>query len=39
MGAPKKFLEDNAGEFANSKFTDMCGNLDVFMMNTAAESP
>ena len=39
MGAPKMFLADNGGEFANPEFTDMCRNLNVFMMNTAAESP
>ena len=38
MGAPKKLLADNGGEFANPEFTDMCRNLNVFMMNTAAES-
>ena len=39
MGALKKFLADNGGEFANPELTDMCGNVNVFMMNTAAESP
>ena len=39
MGALKKFLADNGREFANPKFTDMCGNLNVPMMNTATESP
>ena len=39
MGTPKKFLADNGEKFANPEFTDMCENLNVFMMNTGAESP
>ena len=35
MGAPKKFLADNGGEFANPEFTDMCGNLNVFVEHSS----
>ena len=33
------FLLDLGGEFANQDFLDMCENLNIFVMNTAAESP
>ena len=39
LGAPKKFLTDNGGEFANEEYKDMCANLNVEIMNTAAYSP
>ena len=39
MGPPKKFLADNGGEFANEIFRDMCANLNIEVMNTAAYSP
>ena len=39
LGAPKKFLADNGGEFANEEYKDMCANLNVEIMNTAAYSP
>ncbi|CAG2226055.1 unnamed protein product [Mytilus edulis] len=39
MGPPKRFLADNGGEFANEIFRDMCANLNIDVMNTAAYSP
>ena len=39
LGAPKKFSADNRGEFANEEYKDMCANLNVEIMNTAAYSP
>lgn len=39
VGSPDKFLADNGGEFANEEFYDMCENLNIRMMHTAAESP
>lgn len=39
LGAPKKFLCDNGGEFANNMFLDMCENTNIQVMHTAAYSP
>ncbi|XP_045105480.1 uncharacterized protein LOC123500989 [Portunus trituberculatus] len=39
LGAPRKFLCDNGGEFANSTFLDMCENMNICIMHTAAHSP
>ena len=39
FGAPAKFLADNGGEFANVEFKDMCENLNIEVLHTAAESP
>ena len=39
LGCPKKILTDNRGEFANDEFRDMCENLNITVMTTAAESP
>ncbi|MES9884882.1 MAG: transposase family protein [Sedimenticola sp.] len=39
MGSPKKFLAGNGGEFANETFRDMCHNLNIEVLNTAAYSP
>ncbi|CAL4132571.1 unnamed protein product, partial [Meganyctiphanes norvegica] len=39
LGIPSKFLCDNGGEFANEKFKDMCENLNITVLHTAAESP
>ena len=39
MGPPKKFLADNGGEIANEIFWDMCANLNIEVMDTAAYSP
>lgn len=39
IGPPKRFLADNGGEFANEAFRDMCANLNIEVMNTAAYSP
>ena len=39
FGSPKKFLADNGGEFANEEFKDMCENLNIEVLHTAAESP
>lgn len=38
-GAPNNVLVDNGGEFYNSKFKDMCNNLNIRMYASAAESP
>ena len=39
FGAPQKLLSDNGGEFANAEFVDLCENLNINFMTTAAESP
>ncbi len=39
MGAPKKFLADNGGEFANDEFRDMAENLNIEVWNSAGLSP
>ena len=39
LGCPEKILCDNGGEFANAEFMDMCENLNIRMICTAAESP
>ena len=39
FGAPKKFLADNGGEFANAKFLEMAESLNIRVMHTAGESP
>lgn len=39
FGAPKRFLADNGGEFGNEQYKDMCGNLNIEVVHTAAESP
>ena len=39
FGCPEKVLSDNGGEFANSTFVDLCENLNINFMTTAAESP
>ena len=39
FGTPAKFLADNGGEFANVEFKDMCENLNIEVLHTAAESP
>ena len=39
FGAPQKVLSDNGGEFANAKFMDMCQNLNINFLTTAAEAP
>ena len=39
LGAPKKFLADNGGEFANEEYKDMSSNLNIELINTAAYSP
>lgn len=39
FGVPKKVLSDNGGEFANAEFVDMCQNLNISFVTTAAESP
>ena len=38
FGAPKRILSDNGGEFCNRQFYDMCDNLNILFMNTAAEA-
>lgn len=39
LGAPMKFLCDNGGEFANKLFLEMCENMNIQVMHTAAYSP
>ena len=39
LGSPKKILADNGGEFENERFRDMCENLNIHILNIAAESP
>ena len=39
FGTPQKVLSDNGGEFANHDFEDMCRNLNINFMTTAAEAP
>ena len=39
LGAPKKFLCDNGGEFANNIFLDLCENMNIEVMHSAAYSP
>ena len=39
FGAPKKFLTDNGGEFANAEFFEMCEAMNITVNITAAESP
>ena len=39
FGTPKKVLSDNGGEFANNEFSEMCENLNINHITTAAESP
>ena len=39
FGAPKKVLSDNGGEFASEEFVDMCQNLNINFITTAAEAP
>ena len=37
-GSAEKFLTDNGGEFANSKFIEMCKSMNIKVITTAAES-
>ena len=39
FGCPQTILSDNGGEFANQDFMDMCHNLSINFITTAAESP
>ena len=39
FGTPRTILSDNGGEFANEEFMDMCQNLNLNFITTAAESP
>ena len=39
FGCPLKVLSDNGGEFANQMFLDMCDNLNITFLTTAAEAP
>jgi len=39
FGTPRRFLADNGGEFSNAEYREMCENLNIDMMKTAAESP
>ena len=39
MGAPKKFLADNGGEFPNEEYRDICDNFNVEVLKTGSQSP
>ena len=39
LGAPRKLLCDNGGEWANQTFLDLCENMNIEVMHTAAFSP
>ena len=39
LGAPRKFLCDNGGEFANNTLLDLCKNMNIEVMHTAAYAP
>ncbi|XP_057310580.1 uncharacterized protein LOC130648545 [Hydractinia symbiolongicarpus] len=39
FGVPGRLLADNGGEFANEEYRDMCDNLNIEVLNTAACSP
>ena len=39
FGSPKKFLEDNGGEFNNEDFHSHCENVNICILTIAAESP
>ena len=39
FGAPRKFLIDNGGEFANNLYKEMAAHFNVEVCNTGAESP
>lgn len=39
LGAPGKFLCGNGDEFANNVFLEMCENMNIQVMHTAAYSP
>ena len=39
LGVPEKILVDNGGEFSSEYFKDMCENLNIIVMHTAAHSP
>ena len=38
-GSIEKFLTDIGGEFANSKFPEMCESMNIRVVTKAAESP
>ena len=39
LGIPKKIMCDNGGEWMNNEFMDLCENVNIRVMTTAAESP
>ena len=39
LGAPESVVIDNGGEFYNSKFKDVCQNLNIKIKVTSAQSP
>ena len=39
LGVPKNLLADNGEEFANEEYKDMCSNLNIEPIHTAAYSP
>ena len=38
-GAPRKFLSDNGGEFANESYSEICENFNIRECKTTVESP
>ena len=39
FGPPRKFLSDNAGEFINKEFVELCQSFNIVVKTTAAEAP
>ena len=39
FGCPQTVLSDNGGEFANHEFMDLCRNMNINFLTTAAEAP
>lgn len=39
FGTPQTVLSDNGGEFVNKQFEDLCHNLNIRFITTAAEAP
>lgn len=39
LGTPLKFLTDNGGEFTSETYREVCENLNITTLCTAAESP
>ena len=39
FGSPMKMFSDNGGEFGSEELTDFCGNFNIKISTSAAESP